>query len=114
MAHDQVLELAGVPRAAASPRDRLHPDPAIPASHSSELVLQKAAMAGQVQMPPTTHLAIMHPQVRLPAHRAGDPPAAQPEPGEHPSGVSLTPVTLAPGSVRSLFNAVVTRTPSLL
>jgi hypothetical protein len=31
-----------------------------------------------------------------------------------PSAVNLTPVTLTPGSASNLFNAVVTRTPSLL
>ena len=112
---DQILELAGVPGAAARPRDRLDPHPAIPAVHPSQLVLQKTAMAGQVQMPPAPHAAgracprytCPHTEHAIRRRRSRTLTIT-------PSAVSLTPVTLAPRSASSLFNAVVTRTPSLL
>ena len=50
--------------------------------------------------------ACPHPSTRCGGGEAG--------PDDHPSAVSLTPMTLAPGSASNLFNAVVTRTPSLL
>ena len=81
---DQVFELAGVPSAAARPRDRLYPHPAVAAAHPSELVLQKAAITGQIQMPPATDVPIVHARIDLAAHRTGHPPAAKPDPHDHP------------------------------
>ena len=41
-------------------------------------------MTGQIQMPPAANVPIVHARVDLAAHRAGDPPAAKPDPNHHP------------------------------
>src|SRR6059058_2719201 len=81
---DEIFEVAGVAGAAPRPGDRLDPHAAVLAVNPSELVLDKATMAREIQMPPAAKLTIVHAAVGLPAHRARDPAAAQANPDDHP------------------------------
>ena len=48
----QVLEVAGVPGVRPRPRNRLDPHAAIAALHAAQLVVDEAAPAGEIEMPP--------------------------------------------------------------
>ena len=77
---DQVLKVAGVPRPGPCPRNRLHADAAVRATHAPQLVLDQAAVAGQVEMTPAPPRAVMDLPAQLPAARACRPPAPERNP----------------------------------
>jgi hypothetical protein len=66
----QVLEVAGVPSARPRPGQRLDAHPTIRAAHATQLVLDEAALATQIEMAPAPPRAIMNPPADLPAARA--------------------------------------------
>ena len=109
---DEVLEVPRLPGGAARPRDRLDAHPAVATLDASELVLKKAAMAGEIDMPPAAKLSVVHSPVGLPAPRTGDPPPAQAHPDDHPLAAQPDAGDARIGERQSLFNAVVTCTPS--
>src|SRR5436189_6450497 len=74
---DQALEVAGMAGVRAGPRDRLDAHPAVAALHAAQLVGDKAAPPGDVQVPPAPPRAVVAGAVDLPAARAHRPPAPQ-------------------------------------
>ena len=61
----------------ARERHGLDPDAAVPAAHTAQLVLDEAALPGQIKMAPAPEGAVMHAGADLPTARAHSAPAPE-------------------------------------
>jgi len=77
---DQVLEVARVARPRPGPRHGLDAHPAVRAANAAQLVLDSAALAGEVEVAPTPKRAVVDALADLPAARAHRPAATQRNP----------------------------------
>ena len=80
----QVLEVARVASVRARPRDGLDAHAAIAALHAPQLVLDEAAPAGDIEMPPAPERAVVGRPINLAAARADQPPARERDPHDDP------------------------------
>jgi hypothetical protein len=79
-------KVARVAGAGPGPRHRLDADAAVAAGYPAQLVLEKAAPAGEIEMPPAPHGPVVHPAVDLATGRARQPATAQRDADDHPLG----------------------------
>ena len=114
---DQALEVARELRARPGERDALGARPVLRAPQPPAAAVDLKPPDPEIEMPPHR---VLRPRVlarpgRVVAQRADQPPAAQARPRPSPGRArSRTFLTHTPGRRRSLENAVVTRTLSLL
>ena len=117
MAHDDILEIAGVMGARPRPWHRLGPDdPAVRTAQQPQIALDDAPRPAEIQMAPALDTPIVDLKLRagLPAARAHPAPAPQLDGHDHPLAAEADVADRCAGQPNSPFNAVVTRTSSLL